>query len=254
MWPVPFLAKVEKASDVLSMPPGAFFFWPERQYLEITYDELQAETAAISYLGRLKGDVGWLRDYAERNRQQQGREIFSARLFVKGSDGLDGVDPKPGNDTPWGRLHFARVAAWQEQPQDVDNLLARRGLNIPYGPLSMAESEARKLHELLWRLWNDEERYQDEQKSTIAAFAIEAAITRIGGFCHMTGVGARLEDGLAILQSGDIPLTDGLEELVLYIGRIAAWLDLHICWWPMNEVTRSAIEGLPITNNLADAQ
>src|SRR5262249_52427587 len=44
MWPVPFVERAEKASDVLAMAPGAFFFWPERQYLEITYDALQAET------------------------------------------------------------------------------------------------------------------------------------------------------------------------------------------------------------------
>ena len=84
MWPVPFVERAEKASDVLAMPPGAFFFWPERQYLEITYDALQAETAAVSYLGRLTDDVGWLRDYADRQRRSQGRAIFTAEIFVPG--------------------------------------------------------------------------------------------------------------------------------------------------------------------------
>src|SRR5215470_7494720 len=84
MWPVPVVERVETASDVLAMPPGAFFYWPERQYLEITYDALQAETAAVSYLGRMTGDVAWLRDYADRQRREHGRKIFIAQVFVRG--------------------------------------------------------------------------------------------------------------------------------------------------------------------------
>jgi hypothetical protein len=74
MWPVPFVEHAEKASDALTMPPGAFF-WPERQYLEITYHALQAETAAVSYLGHLTDDVGWRREYAE-TRERDSSQYF----------------------------------------------------------------------------------------------------------------------------------------------------------------------------------
>lgn len=228
MWPVPFVQAVETASDVLSMPPGSFFFWPERQYLEITYDALQAETAAVSYLGRLKGDVGWLRDYADRQRRGQGAAVFRAELYAPGTppDGDGGRGPA-GSD-PWTRLRAARVEAWRAEPADVATLLDRRGLNIPFGPLSMAEGELRKLHELLWRLWNAGPALGHPEKVAIARFAIEAAVTRVAGFCHMADAGAVLEDGLRCLGDPAHPLADVLVELVLYVGRMAAWLDLHI--------------------------
>lgn len=251
MWPMPFLARLEKASDVLAMPPGAFFFWPERQYLEITYDELQAETAAISYLGRLEGDVAWLRDYAERNRRLQGRQIFTAKMFLTDGAPAPAGPDAPSEDSPWGRLSAARHAAWREPPTDVTDLLARRGLNIPFGPLSMAEGEARKLHELLTRLWDDERRYSDGERRRIAVFAIEAAISRLAGFCHMAEVGARLADGITLLRDGTVAIGSVLEELALYVGRIAAWLDLHICWWPINELTKNALDGKPLQDGCA---
>ena len=240
MWPVPFVERLEKAADVLTMEPGSFFYWPERQYLEITYAELQAETAAVSYLGKLEGGVDWLRDYADRNRREQGRRMFTAELFIAEDAGNGEVTEPDTGEGALARLRSARIAAWREQPEEVDTLLGRRGLMIPFGPLSLAEGEMRKLHELLWRLWNDTARYSDQEKSTIAVFAIEAAITRVAGFCHMTDAGSVLQTGASLLGADDAEVSTVLEELVLYCGRIAAWLDLHICWWPINEITLEA--------------
>ena len=70
----------------------------------------------------------------------------------------------------------------------------------------MAEAELRKLHELIWRLWNDAERRSDTDRVGIAAFAIEAAIARVGGFCHMLGTAAVLRDGIECLTSRDVPV------------------------------------------------
>ncbi len=240
MWPVPFVERLEKAADVLTMAPGSFFYWPERQYLEITYAELQAESAAVSYLGKLEGDVDWLRDYADRNRREQGRRVFTAEMFVAGDVPTCSPCVPDTGEGALADLRTARIAVWLGQPDDVQALLDRRGLMIPFGPLSLAEGEMRKLHELLWRLWNDEARYRDKEKATIAVFAIEAAVARVAGFCHMTDVGAVLQMGARLLEDGDADVISVLEELVLYCGRIAAWLDLYICWWQMNEITLEA--------------
>lgn len=240
MWPVPFVERVENAMDVMTMAPGSFFFWPERQYLEITYDELQAESAPIGYLGQMEGEVSWLRTYADTNRREQGQKLFTAKLYMEGEEGPVHTEPSVVGDDSWARLRSARQAAWVQPPADVQHLLDREGLMIPYGPLSMAEAELRKLHELLWRLWNDQTRYSNEQKKDIAIFAIEAAVTRVAGFCHMKDVGDVLEYGMACIEHGAIELESVLAELVLYSGRMAAWLDLRICWWPMNEITKNA--------------
>jgi hypothetical protein len=241
MWPVPFVERVEKASDVLAMPPGAFFFWPERQYLEITYDALQDEAAAVSYLGRLTGDVTWLREYADNQRRNQGRSLFAAELFIRNA-GPSSATAAPSGSSAWDRLRAARQQAWRQQPADVQALLDRRGLNIPFGPLAMAEGELRKLHELLWRLWNEGDQRGAKEKIAIAVFAVEAAITRVGGFCHMLATATVLRDGIVCLEKADAPLQEVLVELVLYVGRMAAWLDLHICWWPMNELTLDVLD------------
>lgn len=244
MWPVPFVERVENAADVLDMPAGSFFLWPERQYLEITYDALQAETAAVNYLGRVRGDVEWLRDYAGRQRREQGRELFIAEVYLKGTD----AGPAPVAAGPaagvsvWSDLQEARRAAWAAEPADVARLLARRGLNIPFGPLAMAEGELRKLHELLWRLWNAGPEIADAEKNAIARFAVEAAITRVGGFCHMTDTALVLEKLIACLSEPPAGLDDILVEAILYTGRMSAWLDLHIQWWPINELTLNTLE------------
>lgn len=36
---------------------------------------------------------------------------------------------------------------------------------------------------------------------------------------------------------------DMLVELVLYVGRMTAWLDLRICWGPMNALMPEALRG-----------
>lgn len=241
MWPVPVVERLEAGADVLAMPPGACFYWPERQYLEITYDALQAETASVSYLGRVAGDVGWLRDYAERQRREQGRRIFRAGVFVRGRSSARAA-AMPEEPDPWRRLCCARRDAWKEEPADVRALLDRRGLNLPFGALAMAEGELRKLHELLWRLWNEGERRGDAEKVAIAVFALDAAIGRVGGFCHMQATAKSLQDGIACLTQTLVPSEAILTELVLYVGRMAAWLDLHICWWPINELTLEALK------------
>lgn len=244
MWPVPFVERVETASDVLRMPAGAFFFWPERQYLEITYAPLQAEEAAVNYLGQVRGDIAWLRDYADLQRRKQGQEIFKANVYLAGRK-----DELPPNEASiakvsnlWKQVLDARRDAWANQPADVERLLSRRGLNIPYGPLSMAEGELRKLHELLWRLWNEGSSRSDAEKSKIACFVLEAAITRVGGFCHMSDTGAVLKLLIQCLRDEVAPVESVLREGILYVGRMAAWLDLYIQWWPINELTLKSLE------------
>ena len=253
MWPVPFVERVEDASDVLDMPAGSFFFWPERQYLEITYDALQAETASVNYLGQVRGDIAWLREYAGRQRQRQGAALFCAEVYLK--DGQTAANSTPDGSPADGGdalalLRHARLGAWAGEPADVAALLARRGLNIPFGPLAMAEGELRKLHELLWRLWNAGPAIAEPDKRTIARFTTEAAITRIGGFCHMSDTARVLEALVACVDEPSGPLEDILVEGILYVGRMAAWLDLHIQWWPFNEATLQTLEQ---TNSLRKA-
>ena len=44
-WQAPLLRDLEAGADIMSLAPGAFLYWPERQFLEILFAPLQQETA-----------------------------------------------------------------------------------------------------------------------------------------------------------------------------------------------------------------
>src|SRR6056297_3078356 len=67
-WHVPFVEDAEGGVEVLSAPPGALIYWPVRQFMEITFAPLQAETASVSILGRIDAPVSRIADLAERLR------------------------------------------------------------------------------------------------------------------------------------------------------------------------------------------
>lgn len=238
-WHAPFVAPLEKVTDIMTIPAGAFVYWPERQFLELIYGELQAETASVNLLGRVEGDVAWLRALGERVQHRQGHEIAWARLEWPGQPvTLPAPPPHP--------LRAAREAVWRAMPAEVDTLLERRGVMLPYGPLAMAEGELRKLHELLWRLLAHWREGPEPHRVSSAVFLLEAVTARVAGFCHLTGAGAVLEHGAALLQRGEAADVDTtLEELVLYTGRYAAWLDQCIPWQDLNETLLAARPSRP---------
>jgi hypothetical protein len=237
-WHAPFVEELEAATDIMTLPAGSFLYWPERQFLELIYGELQAETAAVSVLGRLTGDIQWLRDLGHDLVREHGQRILWAQLTSSAPKPAARVAEIPA---VLDGLRAARVAAWEKSPADIDVLLARRGMMLPYGPLAMAEGELRKLHELLWRLWSDKDA-GDASKSATAAFLLDAMVARVDGFCGMTGVGGVLRDAATLLRDDAGLAQPALKELVLYCGRVAAWLDLHICWNDMNEITLKALD------------
>lgn len=117
-WPSPILARLEMAQDIHKLEPGAFLYYPDRQYLEIIYDELQAETAAVTHLGQLTDGVDWLRDFATRQRQEAGTKLFTAQLDIPGKPAA-GLGVTLEGDTPWARIVRARKSVWMDEPQEI---------------------------------------------------------------------------------------------------------------------------------------
>src|SRR6185437_984714 len=79
-WGAPFVAEQEGAHDVMRLPDGAFFFWPERQMVEIAYGTLQEETASVTLLGRCEGDLKALACIGRRIAETQGVSPVFATL------------------------------------------------------------------------------------------------------------------------------------------------------------------------------
>lgn len=240
-WHAPIIADIEKEQDILTLPPGTFLYWPERQFLELIYGELQAEKAQVCMLGRLKGDIAWLKEFGRHVVKNHGQGLMLAELTAA-EDALPlAVKEKPLSSPELVALREARKAMWRDAPAEMFTLLKREGMMLPYGPLAMAEGELRKLHELLWRLRDDGHGIEASDRSKVVAFLIDAFNARIDGFCGLHDIGALLEQAKSLLVEPDA-VGDVVEELILYTGRAAAWLDAYIPWNALNVVTLSSLE------------
>lgn len=255
-WHAPFIAPLEQAQDVLNLAPGTFLYWPERQFLELIYGELQAESAQVSVLGKLVGDVSWLRELGEHVTRWQGHELVWAELtadpvseptagtslrLVDGGAAQRELDSRHILDERFSALRLARMAVWRSEPECIRALAGRRGIMLPFGPLSMAEGEFRKLQELLWRLGTPlASDIPVGERGRHAAFLIDAFLTRIVGLCGLDESGAVLQQAAGLLRDHPDMAPAVLEEVVLYCGRMAAWLDLYIPWSTLNDQVVSA--------------
>ena len=239
-WPSPILADLEEETDIHGLPPGSFLYYPDRQYLEIIYDELQAEKASVTHLGQLTGDVGWLREYAERQRREAGTRSFRAGLHLKGA-GEAPRAPLPGAETAWSRIRRARRLAWESEPREIAKMLANTGHNIPFGPMVTADGYFRFVQESLWQIWAAPDRYGEAARRAIALNSLQLGISRLGHYCHLSDSEAFLHDATAVLEAAEVPLRDLLAEVILYCSRMSNWVDSHIPWFPANELTKRAL-------------
>jgi hypothetical protein len=238
-WQAPFVVDREGDADVMAAPPGAFLFWPERQFLEIVFAPLQQETATVTMLGALENaaDVAVVAAFGEDVRRRAGHEIVAGELRCS-EDGVAAV--RPAVEPALRRLREVRLGLWAERPAEIAALLADRGILHPAGPLHMAEAETRTLQELLW-WWR--EHGDLEAMAPAVAVACDKAATRLAGLCHLEESAAPLVEAAAHLRAGEAPARAVVEEAILCLGALSAWLDLAIPWDDVNEAARRAHGG-----------
>ncbi|WP_226576253.1 hypothetical protein [Acuticoccus sediminis] len=240
-WHAPFVEDVEGGVDVLSARPGAFIYWPVRQFLEITFAPLQAETASVTVLGHIDAPVEGVVALGERLRAEAGRRRLTGTLAASG-DAPAAAAPTPAVPTA---LHVARLALWAECPADVAALTGSRAIMHPVGPVMLAESEARVLHETLWWIRSRLDAGDEAGLRTATAIALDKSAVRLRDFCHMTTTADTLFAAAAALDAPGQQLGPLVDEAILIAGRIAAWLDLLIPWNDINEGFREALSEAP---------
>lgn len=240
-WQAPLLRDLEAGADIMSLAPGAFLYWPERQFLEILFAPLQQETASVTALGTLEdsGRVAEVARLGDRVRETAGvRPMTGVLRLAEGQD-----LPAPVAEVPrvseLAALHICRNEIWQAPPPELADLIADRGILHPAGPVLFAESEARGLHELLWWMRRDG---SDVVLQGAAPVAIDKAAARLGGFCHLASCAEVLTGISDLLRSGKVPAADVIDETILYLGGLSAWLDTAIPWNAVNEAFRTATE------------
>ncbi len=236
-WHAPFVEDVEGATHVLDAKAGAFIYWPVRQFLEITFAPLQAETAHITVLGHLDAPVEGIAALAAVLKREQGRRILTGTLAT--TTPAAPAAPKACHVPE--DIVSARKALWAAMPEDIRRVTASRAIMHPAGPVFMAESEARVLHELLWWHRSAIGTRDEAVLRASAAIALDKTATRLRDFCHMDTTPALLFRLAAAMEEAHAfaPLID---EAILVAGRIGAWIDLLIPWNDLNEAFRNAID------------
>lgn len=237
-WHAPFVADVEGAREVMSVGPGAFIYWPVRQFLEITFAPLQAETASVTLLGHVDADVEAIAGLGARLRRDVGRYRFEGRLSPAGNV------PEPPRLSPQvpDDLREKRLALWAACPGDIAELTASRAILHPVGPVMQAESEGRVLHEALWWVRSEAGRMEDNALRQTACLLLDKAAVRLRDFCHLRESADILFQAIAAIRNPAQPLEPIIDETILIAGRIAAWIDLLIPWNDLNEAFRAALD------------
>lgn len=242
-WHAPFVEPAEGTMDVMQVPPGAFIYWPVRQFLEITFAPLQAETARITLLGHLGDGLDELAALGAALRQGQGRRRFDGRLSL-----AEPVPVRPQEKADAGlpaELVAERERLWAACPAEIQAILDSRAIMHPAGPLFMAEGELRVLHETLWRI---RERHGADPEAMLrfaAALACGKAAACLHDLCHLTETAQLLRQLEAAFGQADWPFLAMNDEAILMAGRLAAWLDLLIPWSDVNEAIRAAADAVP---------
>ncbi|MCX7353682.1 MAG: DUF3830 family protein [Alphaproteobacteria bacterium] len=242
LWPVPVLQPLESARDIQGAAPGAFIYYPKRQFLEIMFGPLQEESANVTILGGARGDLSALKRLGETVQADHGWRIVWGELSAKPGDWQKAL-PAAGDaklSASCSTARKLRKTAWQAVPAEFERLRARRGVMIPLGPLFYAESETRKLHENLWLLRDEREA---RFKSEAAALLLRGAADMLEGFLglHDTAKGlSTMADAIGKEPSDAAAL---LDEIILYVGRLSHWLDLYFPWRKLNAVAEAAADG-----------
>lgn len=258
LFPLPFVVDLEQGADVAGVDPGSLIYWPERQLFGLFYGPVQKERASVAVVGRVVANMEGLRALGERLQQEHGRGITWARLEVAGpEDDTPHGSPRPGSpamaepgahpgptDGLVQAVREARKAMWAGVPSEVQELVKRRGVMLPVGPLLYGESETRKLHELLWTV-----RARATAGDGAAPWLAETVLLLLE---HSA---ARLRDLVGLEEAPSFLLETArrlreevrvsvalLDELLLYTGRLNHWLDLFIPWDGFNAVLREGAQ------------
>jgi len=136
-------------------------------------------------------------------------------------------------------IRNTRKAIWEKVPEEIHRIKKRKGLMQPAGSIVYAESETRKLQEILWvfkNLLKEKQITIDNLKNCLKAL-LEHFSIRIGGLCGLTDTSTLLKNTSELISKLETSeeLNNILDELMLYSGRLNMWIDLLIPWNDLNE-------------------
>lgn len=268
LFPLPFVVDLEQDADVAGVDPGSLIYWPERQLFGLFYGPVQKERASVAVVGRVVNNMEGLRAVGQRLQQEHGRGITWARLEIDGIGDANLEHAAPAGHDPNGeigrpittaspgveataepdpakvflqKVRQAREAMWAGIPAEVTELVNRRGVMLPVGPLLYGESETRKLHELLWAV---RERAAGRDGDASPWFTetllllLEHGAARLRDLVGLEEAAAFLLEVARWLREHPQEGPALLDELLLYTGRLNNWLDLFIPWDGFNTVLR----------------
>jgi hypothetical protein len=232
----PFIADLDGAATAADVVPGSLIYWPERQLLELTVAITQQESSRFALLGLVDADFAALVALGQYVIDRQGREMIWAELSSKDAQRA----PRAPQVGVLAGLSAARNALWQGPPTEIVGLVARRGVNMPAGPLIYAEAYARQTQELLWRLRARARAGDEAYAARAASDALELCATRLHEFCGLPEAARTLLAASRLLERHPEFAFAIIEETILFTGRLAGWLDARLPWRLITDAVRSS--------------
>lgn len=214
---LPIIIPPEKGIDVNTLEKDTVVYWPERQFFCIFYGDIQEEDTNVTVIGKLAANEDFINEM-EKVRYKQG-----ISMIIKNED-----DKEPEKIKSYSHLVNANFD-WHSFPDELKNLVKRKGIMQPGGPIIYAEGETRKLADILWTFYLFYQKKKHIPVDILQDILLQS-INRIGGWCGLKGSAEVIDQYRHILQGKNINTLTILEDLILYTNRLNMWIDLLIPW------------------------
>ena len=145
------------------------------------------------------------------------------------------------------RLSEETRRIWKKESTDVEKLVkCRRGhLDFRFATTMMGEGELRVLAEEFWHLRETAKREGTDVRTlqVLGTILLTRKAGRVKAWFHMDNLSSLLEQAGQALK-GDLSREEYItliEELCLYVGRLAWWIELDIPWNDLSTFYESII-------------
>lgn len=221
---VPFILPLENTARVSDLEPGTVAYYPDRQVICIYHGKVQPEEALVSVIGRLVPSEELFECFESvKNRSD-------AILYLSNTD-----DFSPRDHRIFSLLDQSKWRNFWEAPvPEISDLVERTGQTMPAGPIVSGCGDALKLIGVLWevrKLFNKTGHFDEATFKAVTGHFIEV----IGGWYGLKETAEALGLYVQHICKSQEKQT-GLDEMILFAGRLHMWIDALIPWEEVNEV------------------
>ncbi len=220
---IPLIMPVEKFSNVTDLKPGSIAYYPGNQMFCVFYGKAQPEECGVTVFSELKAS-----------------EEFKAELDkVWECQGTQMIILQPGSDKKEEKYKHLIGEKWKDlwerAPQDLIELLKKRGFSEPVGPVIFAAGDLRKISSVVWTF---REHLSETGDFDFQIFnrIISSGSRIIGGWYGLKNIEDAFQEYLRMIDKKPEDIKVIIDDMVLFAGRVALWADSLIPWRYFNDI------------------